>query len=148
MPTDAEYADGFTIMNRLVVGLKLLGAVVACCRSRTVRDGRRRGCSCDGVGAFATLGLYALGGVTQAIGMATGVTGGRDEIDVAGVLYVSFSVSAAIGYGVLAVSYSRRHRVGGTAAVVGVSGAPVMLLLLLVAVPALLAALGVMPAPR
>lgn len=145
----AEYAAGFAVMNWLVVGLKLLGAVVAL---SSVADHPRRPSppvlTALVWGAFATLGFYALGSVAQAISMATGVSGSRDQIDVAGVLYVVFFTSAAVCYGVLAVSYSHRHRVGRTPAVVGVVGAPALLFLLLVLVPTLLSAVGVMPPLR
>jgi hypothetical protein len=53
--------------------------------------------------------------------------------------------AAAAGYGVPATSYSRRHPQGKGLAMLGVLTGPVMLGLLLLAVPALLAAFGLLP---
>jgi hypothetical protein len=47
---------------------------------------------------------------------------------------------------VLAISYGRRHGFRKRAVVVGVLGAPALLGLILLAVPALLEAAGIMPA--
>jgi hypothetical protein len=52
----------------------------------------------------------------------------------------------AAGYGVLATPYSRRHPRSKRLAVLGVLGGPAVLGLVLLAVPALLAALGMLPA--
>ncbi|GAA2119367.1 hypothetical protein GCM10009780_79180 [Actinomadura alba] len=143
----AEYASGIAVMNWLVVGLKAMGAAVALLsvaeRPRFVPPARL------GVllwGAFAMLGVYALGSVVQAVGMAAGLTGTADQIDVAGVGYVLFFLLLAAGYGVLAISYSRRFGLRKGVALLGVLGAPVVLGLILLAVPTLLAALGLMPA--
>jgi hypothetical protein len=142
----AEYAAGFTVMNWFVVVLKLVGAAVALL---TVAS-RPRWPSPSVLavlvwGAFATIGVYAVGSAVQAIGLATGLLGDPDVVDAAGVAYVLFFLAAAAGYGVLAVSYARRHRTRRATVVLGILGAPAMLALLLVAGPALLAALGVMP---
>lgn len=144
----AEYSDGLAVMNWLVVGLKAAGAAVA-----LLSVARRPGSLPPvlvGVslwGAFAMLAVYAVGSTAQAIGMAAGLTGSADAIDPAGVAYVLFFLLLAAGYGVLAVSYSRRFRLGKGVVVLGVLGAPVALGVILLAVPMLLAALGVMPAP-
>lgn len=53
--------------------------------------------------------------------------------------------AAAAGYGVLATSCSRRHPQGKGLAMPGVIAGSVMLGLLLLAVPALLAAFGLLP---
>lgn len=142
----AEYASAFTVMNWLVTVLKVIGAMVALLSIS--RPSRRVPPSVVTVlvwGAFATLSVYALGSVAQAIGMAAGLTGSIDEIDRAGIAYVMFFLLAAAGFGVLAVSYSRRHRTRARLGVLGVLGAPLVLGLVLVVVPALLAALGLMP---
>jgi hypothetical protein len=60
---------------------------------------------------------------------------------------VLFFLSVAAGYGVLAVSYSRRFGLGKGVVVRGALGAPVALGVILLGVPMLLSALGVMPAP-
>jgi hypothetical protein len=143
----AEYSTGITVMNWLVVGLKAVGAAVAllsvASRPRFLPP------AFLGVllwGAFAMLALYGVGSLAQAIGMASGLTGSADQIDLAGVAYVLFFLLLAAGYGVLAISYSRRFRLRKGVAVLGALGAPVALGVILLAVPMLLAALGVMPA--
>jgi hypothetical protein len=143
----AQYSTGFTVMNWLVVGLKVVGAAVALLSVA----GRPRLLPpvVLGVllwGAFAMLAVYAVGSVVQAIGMASGLAGSADQIDLAGVAYVLFFLLVAAGYGVLAISYSRRFRLRKGVVVLGALGAPVALGVILLAVPMLLAALGVMPA--
>lgn len=144
----ADHRSAITVMNRLVVVLKALGAAVALlsvARRPTFVPPALLAVSVWG--AFATLGLYAAGSVVQAFGMLFGLAGGADRIDAAGVGYVALFLLAAAGFGVLAVSHSRRNGLGRVPAVVGVLGAPVVLGLVLLAVPTLLAALGLMPAP-
>jgi hypothetical protein len=96
-------------------------------------------------GSFATLAVYALGSVAQALGMVLGLMGSADQVDLAGVAYLAFFLTAAVGWSVLAVSYSKRHALGWTPAVIGVPAGPAVLGLVLVAMPALLTALGTMP---
>jgi hypothetical protein len=143
----AEYSTGFAVMNWLVVGLKAVGAAVAllsvASRPRFLPP------VFLGVllwGAFAMLAVYGVGSAAQAIGIASGLTGSADQIDLAGVAYVLFFLVVATGYGVLAISYSRRFRLRKGVAVLGTLGAPVALGAILLAVPMLLTALGVMPA--
>ncbi len=142
----ADYAAALTVMNWLVVGLKLVGAAVALLsvakRPRLIPP-RLLGTLVWGT--FATLAVYGLGSVAQALGMVLGVTGSADQVDLAGVGYVAFFLTAAGGWSVLAVSYSRRHALGWVPAVIGVFAGPVVLGLVLVAVPALLTTLGIMP---
>lgn len=142
----ADYAAAFTVMNWLVAGLKLVGAAVALL-SVTHRpppvSSRLLGVGVWGV--FATLGVYVLGSTAQALGMVTGVSGSGSQIDLLDLAYLIFFLFAALGWGVLAFSYSRRHAGGWGVAALGVLGAPVVLGFLLVAMPALLAALGIMP---
>ena len=143
----AEYASGLTVMNWLVVGLKMAGAALALLS--VAGDSRFLSPASMTVlvwGAFATLGVYALGSVTEAVGMIAGLTGTAGQIDVASVAYVLFFLLAAAGFGVLAISYSRRHRVRKRFALLGVLGAPIVLGLILLVFPALLAALELMPA--
>jgi len=145
----AEYAAGITVMNWLVVGLKALGAAVAL---RSISDPSSWPSPTTLAvllwGAFATIGVYAAGSVAQWIGMASGLTSRTGELDAAAVAYVLFFIAAAAGFGTLATSYSRRHRIRTSFALVGALGAPVVLLLILVVVPAILVRLGVMPAIR
>jgi len=144
----AEYASGITVMNWLVVGLKVLGAGVALLS--VANHPRFLSPALMTVmvwGAFATLGVYALGSVAQAVGMIAGLTGTADQVDVVGMGYVLFFLLGAAGFGVLAISYWRRHRVRKRFAVLGVLGAPMVLGLILLVVPTVLAALELMPAP-
>jgi hypothetical protein len=143
----AEYSTGLAVMNWLVVGLKAVGAAVAllsvASRPRFVPP------AFLGVllwGAFALLAVYAVGSLVQAVGMASGLAGSADQIGLAGVAYVLFFLVVAAGYGVLAISYSRRFSLRKGVAVLGVLGAPVALGVILLAMPRLLTALGVMPA--
>lgn len=143
-----HYASGLSVMDWLVAGLKVVGAVVALLSVAQ----RPRFVSSAVVtvlvwAAFATLGVYALGSVAEAAGMGLGLIGGIDQIDTASVAYVLFFLVAAAGYGVLAISYSRRHPHGKGLAVLGALSAPVVLGLLLLALPALLAAFGLLPGP-
>lgn len=142
----ADYARGLAVMDWFVVALKIVGAAVALLsvakRPRFVAPSKL---AVVVWGAFATLSLYVAGSLVEAVGMLTGLVGSADDIDAAGVAYVSLFTVAAVGFGVLAVSYSRRHRVRKSCAVLGVLGAPLLLALVLLAVPTLLAAFGVMP---
>jgi hypothetical protein len=67
--------------------------------------------------------VYVLGGMAQALGMMLGLMGGASQIDLAGVAYLIFILTAATGWGVLAVSYSERHTLGWGTAVLGILGA-------------------------
>lgn len=145
----ADYSSAFSVMNWLVVCLKVFGAAVALL---SVVGRPRRPVSAAVVtvslwGAFATLGGYALGSVAEAVGMVLGLTGTSDQIDLGGIGYVLFFLLGATGFGALAVSYRRRAGTRGRLAVLGVLGAPVLLGSVLVAVPSLLVALDIMPAP-
>ncbi|WP_239433398.1 hypothetical protein [Sporosarcina sp. ACRSL] len=143
----AEYAAGITVMNWLVVGFKALGAAVALLSVANLPKFHLPSLMTVLLwGAFATLGLYALGSVTQALGMISGFAGTPDQITLKGIGYVLMFVLAAVGYGFLAVSYSRRHGTRRGYAFLGVVGAPVVLGLILIAVPMLLWNLGIMPA--
>jgi hypothetical protein len=141
-----QYGSAFTVMNWLVAALKVVGATVALLsvaqRPRFVTP------SVVAVlvwGAFATIALYAIGGIVEAVGMTLGLSGTADQIDIAEVGYLSFFLLLAAGFGVLATSYSRRQHMLKRFAVLGTLGAPVVLGLILLAVPALLAAFGLLP---
>jgi hypothetical protein len=92
----ADYASAFTVMNWLVVGLKLMGAAVALL-SVTKRPPflhpRLLGVMVWSV--FATLTVYVLGGMAQALGMVLGLIGSASQIDLAGVAYLIFFLMAA-----------------------------------------------------
>lgn len=131
-------------MNWLVTGLKLVGAAVALL-SVTDRWRRPRLLAVLLWAAFSTLAVYAVGNVVQALGMVTGLIGGIENVDAAAVGYLVGFLPAAVGFGVLAVSYSQRHRIPRRLAVISALGGPVLLVLVLVAAPALLVAAGLMP---
>jgi len=144
----ADYATGITVMNWLVVALKILGAALALLS--VARGPRFVPPAIVGVGLWgicATLAVYTLGSVAQAVAMISGLAGSPSQINLAGISYVLFFLLAAAGYGVLAISYSRRHSLGWGHAVLGLLGAPVVIGLVLLAMPAVLAAVGLMPAP-
>ncbi|KIH99244.1 hypothetical protein LP52_09040 [Streptomonospora alba] len=143
----AAYSTGISVMNWLVVGLKAAGAAMALL-SVAPRP-RRLPSPALAFGlwaAFATLGVYAVGNVVHVAGMATGLFGSPAQIDLAGLAYVLFFLLFAGGFGVLAVSHTRRHRLRARWAVLGSLGAPLVLAGVLVGAPAALAALGLMPA--
>jgi hypothetical protein len=144
----AHYASGLSVMDWLAAGLKALGAVVALLSA--ARRPRLLNPAVVTVlvwAAFATLAVYALGCVAEAAGVGLGLIGGASQIDARSVAYVLFFLVAAIGYGVLATSYSRRHPQRKGLVILGVLGAPVVLGSLLLAIPALLAAVGLLPGP-
>ena len=139
----AGHSSGFTVMNWLVVVLKVIGAAVALA---SVTGWHRVRATVVGVavwGAFSTLAVYVLGSLAEAAGF---VLSGRTElITVASAGYVVFFLLFAAGFGVLAVSYARRHRLGRRHVLLGLLGAPVVLGLVLFAAPALLVASGMLP---
>lgn len=142
----AAYASGLTVMNWLVVGLKLLGAVVL--MLSVTRRANRLAPNWMTLllwGAVGTFAIYALGTIGEAVGMATGLAGSPDEIDAAGVAYLVGTVFFATCFGVVAVSYSRRAGWRPLPIVVGIVGAPILLVALLVLAPTLLVLLGIMP---
>ena len=146
--TYGHYASGISVVDWLAAGLKVLGAVVALLSVAQ----RPRLASSDIVtvlvwAAFATLGVYTLGAAVEAAGMSLGLIGGASQIDTRSVAYVLFFLVAAAGYGVLATSYCQRHPQRKGLLILGVLGAPVVLGLLLLGIPALLAAFGLLPGP-
>lgn len=144
----AYYTSGISVMDWLAAGLKALGAAVA-----LMSVARRPALVSQAVvtvlvwAAFATLAVYVLGSVAEAASLGLGIPGGAGRIDTRSVAYVLFFLAAAVGYGILATSYTRRHSGGKGLVILGVLGAPALLGLLLLAVPALLAAFGLLPGP-
>jgi hypothetical protein len=142
----ARYAAGFAVMNWLVFALKILGAAVALLsvlpRPRLVSPAVL---AVAVWGAFATLGVYALGSLGQAAAMVSGPASSPDAVDLRGVAYVGLFLLAAVGFGVLARSHMRRHDLRWRYALAGLLGAPVVLGLVLLVVPALLATVGLLP---
>ena len=142
----ADYAAGLSILNWLVVSLKLFGAVVLM-RSVSTRAAAFAPNTMALLlwGAFGTFAIYALGTIGEAAAIATGIAGSPDDIDAAGVAYLLGTVFFATCFGVVASSYSRRTGRRRVPIMAGLLGAPVLLAGVLVLVPALLVALGIMP---
>ncbi len=92
----AKYAAGISVMNWLVVGIKLLGAAVALLSVANIPKLQ--------LPALMTVLLWettqcspsVLGSITQALGMITGLTGTADQIDLAGVGYVFMFLMATM----------------------------------------------------
>jgi hypothetical protein len=142
----ADYAGGLSVMDGVVVAWKLLGAAVALASTGVIRAPLSpRHLAVLVWGAAATLGIYTLGTVVEAVGMLAGVFGDSNQITPRSLGYLGAFLLAAVGYAILAVSYSRRHRPGRRPVVLGVLGAPLLLGLVLVVIPALLVSLGIMP---
>lgn len=143
----ADYATGLTVMNWLVVCLKLLGAAVALLSIWRPRVLPVAALTVLIWGCFATFVVYGASSLVQMLAIALGVTGDVGDIDLAGFGYVLGFLLLASGFGLLTISFSRRHSIRKRFAVLGVLGAPVLLVLVLMAVPALLAAFDIMPPP-
>jgi hypothetical protein len=143
----AAYASGISVVNWFVTVIKVMGVVVAL---PAVARRRPRLLAPRALGtllwaAFATIGIYVLGSVTQAVLMLTGLAGDADQIDVASVAYLLLFICAAAGFGILAFSYARRAGLGRHGIVLGVAGAPIVLGGVLVVLPAVLTAMGLLP---
>ncbi len=139
----AGYAVGLAVLGRLVVVLKLLGAGAALL---TVFERPRRLPANLRLlliwGAFGLLALYSAGNLVEAgYLLATN----PQLITVRSLGYVGFFLAGAVGFGVLAVGYLRRSGRDRRVAVAGLLGAPVLLALLLVVMPAILASVGLLP---
>jgi len=140
----SEYEAGLTIVNWFVAALKVMGAGVAVL---SVARRSRLPARLMNVliwGAAGTLGVYSVGSVVQAVGLAVHpATSG--QIDLAGIVYVLGFLLAAAGFGILATSHSRRSRLGAGPAILGAVGGVILLGIILVLLPMLLSALGIMP---
>jgi len=143
----AEYATGLSVMDWIVSCLKVVGAAVALLSvsQRRIPISSRRLAELIW-GAAALLGLYCTGSILEAIAMLTGLGGNPDQLNPRSVAYLVFFLFAAAGYGVLAVSFSRRSPTGRREALVGMLGGPSLLAILLGAIPLILVWVGLMPA--
>lgn len=142
----AEYANALSVMNWLVVALKVVGAAVALLtvteRLPTISANlRTMAVWC----VFALLGMYSVGNVAIAVRLALGSTDSREQISAGGIAYVVFFLAGAAGYGVLALSFSRRSRSPHRYAMWGIVAAPLVLAALLLGAPAVLTAIGLAP---
>jgi hypothetical protein len=143
-----RYADdetAFSVVIWFVTVLKLLGLILAvlAVRARLVVP---RTVGTLLWAAFATLTVYVVGSITQAVVMLAGVAGDADRVDARSVAYVIAFLLAAAGFGILATSHARRARLGTRIKVIGACGAPVVLGSVLVLLPAILRAAGMLSA--
>jgi hypothetical protein len=141
----ARDVAAISVMNWFVAALKLVGCSVA------LLAGYRRLVAPRAVGvvlwaAFATLTVYVLGSIAEAVAILTGVAGDPDQLDPASVGYVMAFLLGASGFGVLAITYARRAALDTRVKVIGACGAPLVLGSVLVILPALLRALGLLSA--
>ena len=145
-----QYADDATaisVVNWFVAVLKVLGAAVALLAvSRTPRFLAPKIVGTLLWAAFATLAVYVVGSITQAVVMLAGIAGDADQVDARSVAYVLAFVLAAAGFGILATSHARRAGLGTRIKVIGACGAPIALASVLVIVPAILRAVGLLSA--
>ena len=143
----ADDATALSVANWFVAVLKVVGAAVALLAvSRTPRFLAPRIVGTLLWAAFATLAVYVVGSSTQAVVMLTGVAGDAEHVDASAVGYVLAFLLGATGFGTLATSYARRTRLGARVVLIGVCGGPVVLGSVLVVLPAILRAVGLMSA--
>lgn len=143
----AADADALSVANWYVAVVKLVGVAAAVLALRPPH--RHIGPRAVGTvlwAAFSTVTIYVAGSVAQAGAMLAGVAGDADNLDASSVGYVIAFLLAAVGFGILAVSYSRRMGLGKRELILGVCGAPLVLGSILVALPSLLRAAGLLSA--
>lgn len=143
----AGSASGLSVVNWIVTAIKVVGAAVAL--MAIARRPRLLAPSVVGTllwAGFATTAIYVLGSLVQAALMATGLSGDADQITAASVAYVLLFIVAATGFGVLALSYARRAGLGRREMLLGAFAAPIVLGGVLVVIPTILAAAGLLPA--
>jgi hypothetical protein len=144
----ADDASGFSVANWIVTVLKLGAAAVALLAiSRTPRLLTPRIVGTLLWGAFATLALYVVGSIVQAVVLLTGTAAEADQIDASAVGYVLAFLLAATGFGILAISYARRAGLDRRVMWIGACGGPLVLVSVLVVVPAILGAVGLLSGP-
>lgn len=146
----AEHESGLIVMSVLVLLLKLAGAAIAIA---AVQPRRQRSWPLAAAvwAAASLLLLYSAGNLVITFGTVFGVMEPSEAWTSAGgvtalaVAYVLFFLGGAGLFTILAVSVHRRHRPGWTAPVAGAIGAPALLAGVLVVVPAVLTAGGLLP---
>lgn len=139
----ADEATAISVVNWVVAILKLVGVglAVLAVHPRLVAP---RTVGTLLWAAFATLTVYVIGSITQAFVMLAGIAGDSDQIDARSLAYVLAFVAAAAGFGILATSHARRAGLGARIKVIGACGAPVVLGGVLVVLPAVLRAVGLL----
>jgi hypothetical protein len=144
----AEDATALSVVDWFVAVLKVVGAAAALLAvSRTPRFLAPRIVGTSLWAAFATLAAYVVGSIAQVVLMLTGVAGDADQLDASAAGYVLASLLGATGFGILATSYARRAGLGARVMLIGICGAPVVLGSVLVVLPAILEAVGLLSGP-
>lgn len=142
----ADEATALSVADWFVAVLKVVGAAVALLAvSRTPRFLAPRIVSTVLWAAFATLAVYVVGSIVQAMVMLTGVAGDAEQLDASAVDYVLAVLLGATGFGILATSYARRAGLGARVILIGVCGGPVVLGSVLVVLPVVLRAVALLP---
>jgi hypothetical protein len=139
----ADEADALSVANWFVVVLKLVGMVAAVMAVRS-RHAAPRIVGTVLWAAFATVTVYVVGSIAQAVVILAGVAGDADDLGWKSTAYVLAFLMAGAGFGTLAISVSRRAALGRRVIVVGACGAPVVLGSVLVLLPAILRAAGLL----
>jgi hypothetical protein len=148
----ASYASGLATMEIVVLVLKVLGAGLALAAITPGRLGLPARVIAVGLwGAFDLLALYSAGSLVITAGTLSGLLEPSEAWTAAGgvtsraVLYLLFDLVGAAAFGMLAISFHRRHALPRTVAAVGLVGAPLLLAFILAVMPALLGSLGLLP---
>lgn len=137
-----RYAAQLSVMDWLMVALKLVGAGIALL---SVSRHRLLPIGLLGTlvwGGFATLGVYAAGNIVESIGMAIRLIDPGRPIRLLDVGYVVFFAVVAALWGVVAISYARRSRLHRLPIALGVLGAPALIAGVLLVIPTML---GILP---
>lgn len=140
----AANADALSVVNWYVFALKVVGVAAAVLAIRSPTFVRPSTVGVTLWGAFATVTIYVAGSLAQAVAMLTGVAGDAERVTLASTAYVLAFLLATAGFGVLAFSYARRAGLGKREVLLGVCGAPLVLGSILVILPALLEAAGLL----
>ncbi len=141
----ASDANALSVVNWYVVILKVVGAAAAVLAvTEPPRFLRPNTVGVILWAGFATVTVYVAGSLAQAVAMLTGVAGDAERLDLASACYVLAFLAASAGFGLLAFSYARRAQLGRREFLVGVCGAPLVLGSVLVVLPALLRAAGLL----
>jgi hypothetical protein len=141
----ADDATAISVVNWFVAVLKLVGVAVALLAiSGTPRFVAPRIVGTLLWAAFATLALYVVGSIMQAVVMLTGPAGEADQINASALGYGLAFLVAATGFGILAASYARRAGLSRRVMWIGACGAPLVLGSVLVILPAVLRAVGLL----
>ena len=141
----ADDAAALSVANWFVAVLKLVGAAVALLAiSGTPRFLAPRIVGTLLWAAFATLALYVLGIITQAVVLLTDPADEANGIDASALGYLLAFLLAATGFGILAASYARRAGLSRRVMWIGACGAPLVLGSVFVILPALLRTVGLL----